>query len=354
MNIKTTINPTLKDIPADYSTLRFGHKFTDHMLIMPYRDGQWQPAEIIPYGPLHLDPAACCLHYGQEIFEGMKCYGLKDGSMQLFRPRENFKRMNNSAKRMCMPEMDVDYVIGALKELLKVERRWVPSKKGTALYIRPTMIADEPFLGVHAANEYLFFIILSPVGAYFKGGFKPVKILVEDKYVRAGPGGVGNAKTAGNYAASLMASEIAEKKGFSQVLWLDGVERRFIAEVGAMNIAFKINDEVITPALDGTILPGITRNSVLTLCKHLNIKMTERNLSIEEVIQAAEDGSLKECFGMGTAAAIAPVGVISYKDQEYIIGNNQVGQLSQQLFDKIVGIQNGLSEDLFGWTEKVE
>ncbi|MHA1888477.1 MAG: branched-chain amino acid aminotransferase [Promethearchaeota archaeon] len=357
MDIKITRVPEsdLKPVPPNYSELAFGQNFTDHMLIMRYKTSEsWSPAEIVPFGDLCISPAASVFHYSQEIFEGMKAYKTPEGKIQLFRPRLNFERMNTSAERMCMAELDIDYVMAALKELLKIEERWIPSQKGTALYIRPTMIASEPFLGVHAAKEYLFFIILSPVGSYFKEGFKPVKIMVEDNYIRAAPGGVGFAKTGGNYAASLKAGEKAAEKGFSQVLWLDAVERRYIGEVGAMNIAFRINDEIITPELDGTILPGITRRSVIEFCKKRDIPITERKITIEEVINAAKDGSLKECFGMGTAAVIAPVGLIHYLGQDYTINDFEVGEYSRLLFDEITGIQNGEKEDIFGWTEPVE
>ncbi|MHA1718335.1 MAG: branched-chain amino acid aminotransferase [Promethearchaeota archaeon] len=355
MKIEIIKATNLKKIPKDYSKLRFGKNFTDHMLIMEYKESQggWGPAKIIPYGNLSLDPAASVLHYGQEIFEGMKCYTHEDGSLALFRPDMNFKRMNNSADKMCMPNLDIDYILNALKELLKLEKAWVPNMKGTALYIRPTMIASQPFLGVHSATEYLFYIILSPVGAYFKNGFKPVKISVETKHVRACPGGIGDAKTGGNYAASLKASTVAEEEGFSQVLWLDAIERKYIAEIGAMNVAFVINDEIITPELDGSILPGITRNSVITICKHKKIKITERKISIDEVIQAAKDGSLTEAFGMGTAAVIAPIGSIYYQSEEYLINDFKVGPKTQLLFDEITGIQSGIIKDEFGWIEKV-
>ncbi|WP_457559211.1 branched-chain amino acid aminotransferase [Candidatus Harpocratesius sp.] len=344
----------LKTVPQDYSKLAFGQNFTDHMLIMRYSEPNgWSHAEIIPYGDISISPAASVLHYAQEIFEGMKAYKTSSGKIQLFRPRLNFERLNTSAERMCMPQVDIDYVLSALKELLKIEERWIPSQKGTALYIRPTMIASEPFLGVHAAKEYLFFIILSPVGSYFKDGFKPVKIMVEDKYIRAAPGGVGFSKTGGNYAASLKAAQEAAKRGYSQVLWLDAIERKYIGEVGAMNIAFCINDEIITPELDGTILPGITRRSVIEFCKKRGIPITERRISVEEIIDAVKNGTLKEAFGMGTAAVIAPVGAIFYKGTEYLINNFEVGKISRLLFDEITGIQIGEKEDSFGWIEPV-
>lgn len=349
MEIKKTIASNLKTVPNDYSALPFGKNFTDHMFVMKYKDGRWGSAEIRPYGPLDLDPAASSLHYGQEIFEGLKCYGDENGNLRLFRPEMNIRRMNSSAERMCMAQVDENDVLFALEELLRLEKRWVPKEKGTALYIRPTLIASEPFLGVHPAKEYLFFIILCPVGAYFKNGFNPIQILVEDEYVRAAPGGVGDAKTAGNYAASLKAGEKAEKAGFSQVLWLDAQLRKKITEVGAMNIAFVINDEIITPSLDGTILPGITRDSVLKLAPHLGYKITERDITIDEVLSCIDKGSLKECFGMGTAAVIGPVGSINYLGKDYKINNFEVGPFTQNLYDNLTGIQMGSHEDFAGW-----
>jgi branched-chain amino acid aminotransferase len=262
--------------------------------------------------------------------------------------------MNNSAKRMCMKQLDIDYVLKVLKELLRIEKRWIPTKPGTALYIRPTMVASEPFLGVHAAEEYLFFIILSPVGSYFKEGFKPVKIMVENEYVRACPGGVGNAKTAGNYAASLKAGQIAEEKGYSQVLWLDGVHHKYVEEVGAMNMAFVIDGTIITPELDGAILPGITRDSVIQVCEEYDMDIEVRKISIEEVIEAAKSGILDEAFGMGTAAVIAPVGLIAYNDKEYEINNFKVGPIAKKLFDIITGIQYGRKEDFANWIVQFE
>ncbi|UYP45163.1 Putative branched-chain-amino-acid aminotransferase [Candidatus Lokiarchaeum ossiferum] len=353
MAIKITKSHTLKKKPVDESTLGFGKIFSDHMLIMHYKDGQWGPVEIKPYGNLELDPACCSLHYGQLIFEGMKCYSTKEG-LQLFRPRENFKRMNRSAERMVMAQIDIDIVMEGLKELLRIEKDWVPTSKGTALYIRPTMIGSEAFLGVHPSNEYIFYIIVGPVGAYYAEGFAPIKIMVEDKYVRAVAGGVGNAKTAGNYAASMKSGLEAAKKGFSQVLWLDGKERKYVEEVGAMNMMFVLDGKVITAALDeGSILPGITRDSVIQLLKKKGIPVEERKLSIDEVIAGAKDGKLSEAFGTGTAAVISPVGSITYKDQTYEINNNKIGKITQELYDELTGIQTGDLEDTFGWVEKV-
>ena len=355
MEIKLTKNQNPRQPPEDDSKLGFGNVFSNHMLIMEYdkNKGGWDPAEIKPYGQLCLEPAAACLHYGQIVWEGMKCYRAKDG-LRLFRPKDNFKRLNRSADRMCMPSVDVEYMVGALKEFLRVEKEWVPKLKGTSLYIRPCMVAHETFLGLHKADKYLLFIILSPSGPYFKEGFNPIKIMVEDKYVRAAMGGTGEAKTAGNYAASLKSAVEAKEKGFSQTLWLDSIEMKYIEEVGAMNIAFVIDNEVITPELDGTILHGITRKSVLEICKKLGIKASERRISINEVIERIENKSLTEAFGMGTAAIIAPVGSISYKDQDHIINEFKVGPIAQQIYDELVGIQYGDKEDSFNWIEKVE
>lgn len=355
MEIKITKATELKAVPEDESKLGFGQVFTDHMLYMEFdrARGGWGPAEIRPYGILGLEPGAACLHYGQIVWEGMKCYRTKEG-LRLFRPRENFLRLNRSARRMCMPEIDVDYMLKALKELLLVEKRWVPKTIGTSLYIRPCMIASEPFLGLHKANRYILFIMLSPSGPYFKQGFKPVKILVEDKYVRAAIGGTGEAKTAGNYSASLKSTDEAMEKGFSQTLWLDACERKYIEEVGAMNMAFVINGEVVTPPLHGSILSGITRKSILEICMHIGIKAVERRISIDEVIEGIQDGSLSEAFGMGTAAIIAPVGSINYKDEDYQINNFEVGPVATQLFQELTGIQYGEKPDPFGWVEKVE
>lgn len=354
MEIKITKATKLKVKPKDESQLEFGKIFTDHMFIMKYTQKEgWHDPKIIPYGPLPLDPAASGLHYGQLIFEGLKCYSTKNG-LQMFRPQKNFERMNNSAERMCMPRFDSDLVLKGLKELLKIDADWVPKSKGTSLYIRPTMVATEPFLGVHPAHELLFYIILCPVGAYYASGFAPVKIIVEDKYVRAVVGGVGDSKTAGNYAASIKSAEEAMAKGFTQVLWLDGKERKYIEEVGTMNIMFKIGDEVITPPLTGSILPGVTRDSVIQLLKAKKMKISEKRITIDEVIAAAEKGELKEVFGTGTAAVITPVGSLTYKDKTYTIGDFKVGPLTQQLYDELTAIQYGEKADPFGWIEKVD
>ncbi|MHA1584307.1 MAG: branched-chain amino acid aminotransferase [Promethearchaeota archaeon] len=353
MDIKITKAEKLKP-HVEVEKLGFGQYFTDYMLYMEYDEvkGGWGKAEIRPYGILGLEPAAACLHYGQIVWEGMKCYRTKNG-LKLFRPKENFARLNRSAKRMCMPEIDGDYVLSALKELLKIEKDWVPSKLGTSLYIRPCMIANDPFLGLHKAKKYILFIILSPSGPYFKEGFKPIKILVEDKYVRAVRGGIGEAKTPGNYAASLKSLEEAKEKGFPQTLWLDGVERKYVEEVGAMNMAFVIDGKVVTPPLGGSILAGITRKSLLELGKVKGIPMEERRITINEIIESIKSGKLTEAFGLGTAAIIAPVGSIAYKGETFNINNFKVGPIATKLFEELTGIQYGTKEDIFNWVESV-
>lgn len=344
---------TRGQLPKDESTLGFGTCFTDHMFSMYYHaDKGWHGAEIMPYHNLVLDPAACSLHYGQMIFEGLKAYRRDDG-IWLFRPDKNMERMNNSAERMCMQKFPADFAIDALKELVTLDQNWVPHSEGTSLYIRPTYIATEPFLGVHPSTEYLFYIILCAVGAYYATGFAPVKIKVEDKYVRAAIGGVGFAKAAGNYAASLKSAEEATKEGYTQVLWLDAQERKYVEEVGTMNQFFVIDGTITTSPLTGSILPGVTRDSVIQLCKSEGMPIEERKLSIDEVIKALEDGKLEEAFGSGTAAVITPVGVLGYKGKDYEINDNKVGEITQKLYDKLTDIQWGRSEDKFGWTMKV-
>lgn len=350
-NIKIELTKNPKQKPTDESKLGFGKAFTDHMFIMDYSEGKWHDARIVPYGAISLDPSASVFHYGQEVFEGMKAYKTENGDIQLFRPEENFKRLNQSNERLCIPQIDVDFAIDALKELVKIEKDWIPTSDGTALYIRPFIIGCDAMLGVHPASNYKFIIILSPVGAYYASGLNPVKIYVESKYVRAVRGGIGYAKTGGNYAASLKAQQDAQ--GYSQVLWLDGVEREYIEEVGAMNVFFVIGDEIVTPELQGSILPGITRKSTIELLKSWGMKVTERRLSIHEVEEAAKNGSLKEMFGTGTAAVISPVGELKYKDNVITINNNEIGPISQKLYDNITGIQVGKVEDKFNWTVKI-
>ena len=344
----------LKTPPESMSGIVFGTKFSDHMFCMEWEDGKgWHNAEIKPYGPLLMEPSAMVLHYAQMAFEGLKAYRTDSGENVLFRPRENFKRMNRTAQRMCLPELNIDNVLDALKQLLRLDSAWVPHESGTTLYIRPTIVATEEAIGLKVSSKYLFFIIMSPVGPYYSQGFNPVKIMVSDKYVRAVPGGVGYAKTGGNYAASILAEKEAKELGYTQVLWLDAVERRYIEEVGAMNIFFVINDEIVTPQLTGSILPGITRMSVLELGKHWGLKVSERRISIDEVFSGLKDGSVSEVFGAGTAAVISPVGVLSYKGEEYQVANGETGPLSTRFFEQLTGIQYGKETDSFGWVESI-
>jgi branched-chain amino acid aminotransferase len=339
-----------KPKPEDESRLGFGKLFTDHMFMMNYeKDRGWFDPRVVPYRKLELDPAAMALHYGQEIFEGLKAYRGRDGRLYLFRAPDNFHRMNRSAARLCMPQLDVNLVMEGLKRLILLDQDWIPRSPGTSLYIRPTMIATDPFLGVRPGHRYLFYIIVGPVGAYYKEGLNPVKIYVEDKYIRAAVGGIGEAKTAGNYAASLLATEEAQKKGFTQVLWLDAVERRYVEEVGTMNIFFVIDDEVITAPLNGSILPGVTRDSVIRILKDRGIKVSERPLAIDEITAAAQDGRLKEAFGAGTAAIISPVGRFTYKGRDFPVAGGGMGELSHRLYDEIVAIQYGEKDDPYGW-----
>ncbi|MBR4056751.1 MAG: branched-chain amino acid aminotransferase [Oscillospiraceae bacterium] len=350
MEIKVTknTNPAVK--PADESKLGFGKVFTDHMFVMLWDKGiGWHDAEIVPFGDLSISPASSVLHYGAEIFEGLKAYRRADGGVQLFRPRENFLRMNRSAVRMGLPELDVDFAIEALKQLIALDADWVPYSEGTSLYIRPFMIGDDAKLGVHGSSHVRFLIILSPSGSYYPGGLTPVKIMIEDEDVRAVRGGTGEAKCGGNYGASVRAGDRAEEKGYSQVLWLDGVERKYIEEVGAMNVMFKISGQIVTPMLNGSILPGITRKSILELLRAEGKEPVERRISAEELIEAAQNGTLEEAWGCGTAAVVSPVGVLSYKGVDYEIGGGKIGETSQELYDKLTGIQWGRAEDKFGW-----
>ena len=355
MEISVTLTKNPKPLPEDENKLGFGEKFSDHMFLMNYTAGKgWHDARIVPYGPLSLDPAAMCLHYGQEVFEGMKAYRADDGRILLFRPDENFKRLNNSNDRLEIPPIDVDFCIEAVKKLVSVDKKWVPHIDGASLYIRPYIIATEPKLGVHSSHEYLFIILASPSGPYYKSGLKPVKIYVETKYVRAVRGGTGFAKTAGNYACGLKAQEVANREGYSQVLWLDGVEQKYIEEVGAMNVFFVIGDEIVTPGLYGSILPGITRKSSLELLRSWGLNAIERRLSIDELIEAYKAGRVSEVFGTGTAAVISPVGELKVGDLIMTFNNGEIGKISQRLYDAMTGIQRGRLKDEFGWTVEVK
>ena len=343
----------LKTKPDD-AKLGFGSNFTDHMFNMDYnpQDG-WHNPRIEPYASIDMDPATMVLHYGQAVFEGLKAFRTESGAIQLFRPKDNFKRMNNSSRLMCIPDIDEAFALDALKQLLVIEKNWVPSASETSLYIRPTIIAMDPFLGVRASHTYRFFIILSPVGAYYAEGFNPVKIWVTKNHVRAVRGGVGEAKTPGNYAASLYAADQAHQQGYTQVLWLDGIEQQYIEEVGAMNIFFVIDDELITPMLSGSILSGITRDTVIALAKMWNLKVAERKISIAEVMDVHASGKLKEIFGSGTAAVISPVGELNYNEQVITVGGGNVGPMANKFYKSISDIQYGKAEDPAGWIETI-
>lgn len=348
-DIKITKAKTSKINSVDFENLGFGEVFSDHMFSMDYENGEWINQRIEPYGKIEFEPAMCTLHYAQAVFEGLKAFHVRDGSINIFRPEKNLERMNRSNERMCMPTIDEDMFFDAMTELIKLERDWIPKDTGHSLYIRPFIFGTENFLGVHPSSTYRFMIILSPVGAYYKEGFNPVSLLVPEEYVRAVKGGVGEAKTAGNYAASLLPAEIAQKKGFTQVLWLDGEHHKYIDEVGTMNIFFVIDDEVITPPLEGSILPGVTRDTVLDLTKSWGMKVNERRISIDELIQSSKEGRLQEVFGTGTAAVISPVDEIQYRDTNININEGQIGPIARRLFDEISGIQYGEISDTHGW-----
>ena len=350
LNIKVTKTTAPKAKP-DENNLGFGKIFTDHMFAMDYTEGEgWHDARIVPYSRISLDPSAMVFHYGQEMFEGMKAYYGVDGKIRLFRPDMNAKRANNSNRRLCIPEVPEEDFVQAVSEIVRVDADWVPKAEGTSLYIRPFIIATDEFLGVAPSKHYLFIIILSPSGAYYESGLAPVGIWIEDDYVRAVRGGIGFAKTGGNYAASLAAQEKAHVDGYSQVLWLDGVERKYIEEVGAMNIFFKIDGVITTPMLNGSILPGITRDSVLNICRHLGMPVEERRISVDELLDAQASGKLEEVFGTGTAAVISPVGKLRYKDNVMTIADGGIGEVSQKLYDTVTGIQWGKLPDELSWT----
>jgi branched-chain amino acid aminotransferase len=339
---------SLKNKP-DQSNLGFGQTFTDRMLICKWKNGKWETARITAYSDLNLPPATVVFHYGQAIFEGMKAYKSIDGSVSLFRPEENAARFNVSARRMVMPEFDPEHFVEFIRTLVDLERDWVPTIPGSSLYIRPTMIASEPALGVKPSKEYLFFVILSPSGSYFKNGFAPTKIKVEDKYVRAVEGGMGEAKTSGNYAGSLLASKIANEDGYDQVLWLDATERKYVEEVGAMNIAFVINGDIYSTSPRGTILDGITRRSVKQLALDLGYTFIEERITIDHVIDYIKKGELSEIFGIGTAAIISPVGILGYQGEDYIVNENKAGPVALQLYEELTGIQYGHKNDRYKW-----
>ena len=352
IKIERTKNPKAK---PDQKNLGFGHIFTDHMFVMNYTEGKgWHDARVVPFENLSLSPAAMVFHYGQEMFEGLKAYKGEDGRARLFRPEMNAKRTNASNERLCIPKIPEEDFVEAVRTVVSVDKDWIPTEKGTSLYIRPFIIATDAFLGVAPSKTYMFIIILSPSGAYYESGLAPVGIWIEDEYVRAVRGGMGFAKKGGNYAASLIAQVKAHDDGYSQVLWLDGVERKYIEEVGAMNIFFKIDGKIVTPMLNGSILPGITRNSVITLCKEWGYEVEERKVSVDELLEAQKSGKLEECFGTGTAAVISPVGKLRYKDDVMVISGGEIGPVSARIYDEITGIQGGTKEDKLGWITFVD
>ncbi len=355
IKVETLAKEDMKPLFEDPTKLGFGVQFTDRMFTMRWKEGEgWHDAKIEKLKPFTLHPASIVFHYGQEIFEGMKAFAKTGGDdILLFRPEENIKRFNRSAERLCMPTLDEDEMMQAIEALVKAESRWIPRHKGAALYIRPTMIGTQEVLGVKASNEYIFFIILSPVGPYYPEGFNPIDLYVTDEYVRAVPGGVGEAKCGGNYAASLLAGAQAKKKGFAQVLWLDGVERKYIEEVGAMNIFIVYNRTLVTPRLNGSILPGITRYCIIDLAEQAGLQVEETTISISEVCHDIRRGALTEIFGSGTAASVSPVGALSYKGKDYTINDRGVGPVTQELYDKLQAIQYGETEDSFGWVKNI-
>ena len=349
--IKTTEPKTR---PVDESKLGFGKIFTDHMFLMDYNktDG-WHNGRIVPFGPIPTHPASTVFHYGAEIFEGMKAYRAVDGSIRMFRPMENIRRLNNSAERLCLPLLDEEGAVDILSTIVELEKDWVPHAEGTALYLRPFLYGNDPHLGVHAVNNAVFAVICSPVGAYYAEGLNPVKIAIETEDVRAVRGGTGYAKCGGNYAASLRAGQRAEEKGYTQVLWLDGVERKYIEEVGAMNVMFKIDGKIITPALLGSVLPGITRKSCIELLKDWGYTVEERQISVDELFESAKNGKLEEAWGTGTAAVVSPIGRLFYNGEEYTVSDNKIGELTQKLYDNLTGIQWGKIKEEKGWSVKV-
>jgi len=355
LKIKIEKAKVLKKKPEKGEKLGFGHIFTDHMFIMNYEEGKgWYNPRIVPYQNISLSPAAMVFHYGQEMFEGLKAYRGEDGKVYLFRPDMNAKRANNSSDRLCIPQIPEEDFVQAIKTVVEVDKDWIPTDKGTSLYIRPFVIATDEFLGVAPSKTYMFMVVLSPSGAYYDGGLAPVGIWIEDEYVRAVRGGIGFTKTGGNYVASMKAQVKAHDAGYSQVLWLDGVERKYIEEVGAMNIFFKIEGKIVTPMLAGSILPGVTRDSVLKLCKEWGYSCEERKISVDELITAQKEGKLEEVFGTGTAAVVSPVGKLRYKDDVMTIGDGGIGKTTQKIYDTLTGIQLGKLADPFGWRFEVK
>lgn len=353
--MKITITPTdnSKISEIDFENLQFGRVFSDHMAELHYKDGAWQSAEIKPYGPISIEPSMMALHYGQAIFEGMKAYFSGDTAINLFRPFDHARRFNNSARRLCMPEIDEDLFVELLEELLKLDFAWVPKEQGRALYIRPVMFASEEYLAAKVSEEYKLFIITSPVGAYYSEGFNPVKLTTTSDFVRAVKGGTGEAKAAGNYGGSFLPAKKAQENGFTQVLWLDATEHKYVEEVGTMNIFFLIDGTLVTPKLGGTVLPGITRRSVIALADKWNVPVEERRISVDELFEAHDNNKLEEVFGAGTAAVISPVGLIHHNGKSITLDQEKIGPFAKKMFDNITGIQYGNKEDKYGWVHPV-
>ena len=349
MSVKITKAETSKLAEVDFDNLVFGKKFSDHMFVMEYNNGKWQEPTIVPFADFSISPANMTIQYAQTIFEGMKAYRTQDGKVNIFRPERHAKRINYSARRMCIPEVDPDVFVEALHEFVNLDREWVPKKRGDALYLRPFIFGDDAALGLSVSKTYKFVIIGTPVSMYYKEGLNPISLMTSGEYARAGPGGVGDAKAGGNYGASLYATHEAMKKGYSQVLWLDGCAHKYVEEVGTMNIFFVFGNELVTPSLDGTILGGLTRECVIAIAKEWGYAVTERKLTIDEVMAGAEDGTLTEAFGTGTAVVIAPVGTIAHNDKTVTINDNKTGEFSQKIYDELCAIRYGEKEDRYGW-----
>ena len=353
IRIEKTTQPKAK---PDMSKVSFGTTFTDHMFLMDYSPAEgWHDPRIVPYGPLPIDPSAAVLHYAMEVFEGLKAYRTAEGKIQLFRPDCNIERINNSAERLSLPQVDPDDAMQAIKALVALDQDWVPSGEGESLYIRPVLMSVEPDVSLHCVDRCMFFVILSPVACYYKTGLKPVTIAIEDQDARTVRGGTGFAKCGGNYAAAQRAGMRAEAKGIAQVLWLDGATKTYIEEVGSMNVMFKINGKIVTPTLEtGTVLPGVTRRSIVQMLRDQGYTVEERLFSVDEFIEAVGSGSIEEAWGCGTAAVVSPIGKLIYQDREYTIGDGNIGPLTQKLYDELTGMQWGRLPDPYGWIVPVE
>lgn len=352
INVTKTANPKTKPDPA---TVPFGVAFTDHMFIMEYNEaGGWHNPRIMPFGNIHINPAALVFHYGAEVFEGLKAYRTPDGTVQMFRPQANIARMNDSAERLCLPKLDEEMALDALKAFVAMEKDWVPEPYGTSLYLRPFLFGTDEDLSLHGIHHATFMIIACPVGSYYKGGLQPVELLIEMDDVRAVRGGTGYAKCGGNYAAATRAGERAAEKGYSQVLWVDGVERKYVEEGGGMNVMFVWDGKLVTPELNGSILPGVTRRSILEMAKSWGMEVVERKITVEELMEGCKSGAVQEAFMCGTAAVVTPIGGFAWGDEKVVVNHNQIGEMTQKIYDELTGIQWGLKEDTFGWTVKVD